>query len=1149
MNFPWLNKTDEDSRDPEGVKRSDVDMHSCGDEDERYRCACSDCSVACPELEPVRDGGKGRLAVSRCTLFGGRVLCFSLAVWVVYVILLSFLLMGLWGYRLVRGRVVKANESLSLLYDDGEIDSEDEYEDDFYQRPAFLRRHSIGTRRTSDGLEEDDDYDDDDDDANDNRRVANVIYNPRHHHSTAPYKLNTVLQDGFSRLGLICASFPAVVISFSLLVVVILSFGLIRFQLEIDPVKLWVSPTSLEYSEKQHFDSNFGPFYRAQQMYLVNDTGPVLSDYGTLQWWFSVEERIGRLRSSHYGVSYNDLCLKPLGDACVIQSVTQYFGGDINAVPENWQDKLQSCADSPVSCLPPFQQPLKKEMVFGGYIGDDVITSKALVISLVVENSDDPEKLAVAQEWEELLEMFLFSVQKEAAYRGLRLSFNVEISLEKELNKSSNTDVRIVVLSYVFMFLYASLALGSVTPQLSRRYLVKSKFSLGLFGIFVVLLSVISSVGLFSYFGIKCTLIIAEVIPFLILAVGVDNIFLLTHGLETVNLTHPNLSIEERLALALGHVGPSILLSTLCEVSAFALGASVAMPAVRNFAIYSAGAVFFNSLLQMTMFMSALSLDQRRSEDDRADCFPCIRIPRISGISRPSFSSFTARVLSSPSIFDGQPGPLPSGNHGGTNVFSDIIRKKYAPYILSPQVKPIVIAIFTGWLAISLSLLPHIELGLDQRLAVPSDSYLVDYFNDLYDYFGSGPPVYFVTHDFKVTDRSSQQALCGRFSTCKEFSLMNILEQERKRPAVSYINDPAASWIDDFLQWLNPDLDDCCRFKKGTNETEVCAPHASPRTCEVCYLDKKWDITMGGLPNGDEEFLKYFNIWIEAPSDPCPLGGKAPYSHSVVVDDDSSSISTSNFRTAHTPLRSQSDFINAYASARRIAQSIEDHTGVPTYPYSTFYIFFAQYSTIIYDTFRLLSVALFITFILSTILLGSIRTAFSVCIVVACIVTNIGGIMALWDISLNAVSLVNLVICVGIGIEFCIHVARAYTFTPRMDIAGYTAVSKEMRAFNALTGVGGSVFGGIALTKLIGVCVLAFTRSKIFEVYYFRMWTALVLVASTHSLVFLPVVLTYIGGRGYLIDGGDEGVPGDLASRLYGSEENYGTEPEEDFLD
>lgn len=56
---------------------------------------------------------------------------------------------------------------------------------------------------------------------------------------------------------------------------------------------------------------------------------------------------------------------------------------------------------------------------------------------------------------------------------------------------------------------------------------VDSKISLGIAGILIVLSSVACSLGIFSYVGIPLTLIVIEVIPFLVLAVGVDNIFII----------------------------------------------------------------------------------------------------------------------------------------------------------------------------------------------------------------------------------------------------------------------------------------------------------------------------------------------------------------------------------------------------------------------------------------------------------------------------------------------------------------------------------------------------------------------------------------------------------------------------------------------
>lgn len=301
--------------------------------------------------------------------------------------------------------------------------------------------------------------------------------------------------------------------------------------------------------------------------------------------------------------------------------------------------------------------------------------------------------------------------------------------------------------------------------------------------------------------------------------------------------------------------------------------------------------------------------------------------------------------------------------------------------------------------------------------------------------------------------------------------------------------------------------------------------------------------------------MDYLKTWINAPTgEDCPLAGKAAYSNAVVPDYENTTIKATHFRTSHTPLRSQQNFIDAYASARRIANIISNNTGIKVFPYSKFYIFFDQYSTIVRLTGGLLLAALVCIFIVSSTLLGSIKTGLVISATVLMIVVDIMGVMAIWGVSLNAVSLVNLVICVGIGVEFCSHVARAFMFPSSnlVDRVKGKFRSRDARALGALVNVGSSVscffyfsrcgrwligaikvFSGITVTKLIGVCVLAFTRSKIFEIYYFRMWFALVVVGATHSLIFLPVVLSFFGGEGYFPGGGYGGLEEDLISRTY----------------
>ena len=65
-------------------------------------------------------------------------------------------------------------------------------------------------------------------------------------------------------------------------------------------------------------------------------------------------------------------------------------------------------------------------------------------------------------------------------------------------------------------------------------------------GVVIVLCSVGMSLGIFSYARVPLTLIIVEVVPFLALAVGVDNIFILVQHLQRYVVTTA-LTVTSRL--------------------------------------------------------------------------------------------------------------------------------------------------------------------------------------------------------------------------------------------------------------------------------------------------------------------------------------------------------------------------------------------------------------------------------------------------------------------------------------------------------------------------------------------------------------------------------------------------------------------------
>ena len=84
-------------------------------------------------------------------------------------------------------------------------------------------------------------------------------------------------------------------------------------------------------------------------------------------------------------------------------------------------------------------------------------------------------------------------------------------------------DVKVIAISYILMTFYIMFALGKVSSTTEkwyscdiRHYISEKKFSLSIFGVILVILSVAASIGLFGLIGIPSTIVSFQVLPFLV---------------------------------------------------------------------------------------------------------------------------------------------------------------------------------------------------------------------------------------------------------------------------------------------------------------------------------------------------------------------------------------------------------------------------------------------------------------------------------------------------------------------------------------------------------------------------------------------------------------------------------------------------------
>ncbi|KAM4749084.1 NPC1-like intracellular cholesterol transporter 1 [Rhinophrynus dorsalis] len=951
------------------------------------------------------------------------------------------------------------------------------------------------------------------------KEVPQVTYSSLSCSERLSLRTNKSMARSFRWWGTRVASYPKTVIGISLVLVIVLSGGMFLIKLTTDPVELWSAPTSRARKEKDFHDANFGPFFRTNQLIITvqNRSGYSYDSlfFGKLNFsgilspdilleMLDLQDRLQNIEvwseKHKRNVSLKDVCYAPLNPSnasttdCCVNSLMQYFQNDRTRFAlevtqtmsgqtgtVGWRDHFMYCVNSPLSfkditdlelsCMADYGAPVFPFLAVGGYEDGRYSESEALILTFSLNNfpRSDP-RFDFVLLWEK---RFLEIIQeyKNDPRSNLTFAYMAERSLEDEINRTTTEDIPIFTISYLVIFIYIALALGEYSS--CRRVLVDSKITLGLGGILVVLGAVFASMGFYSYLGVSSSLIIVEVVPFLVLAVGADNIFIFVLELQRDERKDGERR-EEQIGRVLGNVAPSMLLCSVSESLCFFLGALTQMPAVRTFALNAALAILLDFLLQISMFVALVSLDSKRQEDSRFDICCCVK----SKSEKPKKKS--------------------------KGLLVPFMKKVYCPLLLNPVSRVIVMIVFIFMFCTGLYFLMHSRVGLNQELSVPLDSYVLDYFDYLNRYFEVGVPTYFVTTSgYNFSSEDGMNGICSSVG-CNNNSMTQKIQYATDYPDRSYLAIPSSSWVDDFIDWLNP-TSDCCRLL--FNGTFCPSTSTLPGCLKKCVQNSD-----GALRPTLEEFEKYLPIFLgDYPNLKCPKGGLGAYDNAVKFNGHGEIIAT-RFMAYHTPLKNSQEYTAALKAARELAANItKSLRQVPgtdpdfkVFPYTITYVFYEQYLTIVQEGLFTLALCLVPTFAVCCILLGmDLRSGLLNLLTIIMILVDTAGVMTLWGIDYNAISLINLVTAIGISVEFVSHLTRSFAISSKP--------TKVERAKEATVYMGSAVFAGVAMTNLPGIIVLAFAKAQLIQIFFFRLNLTITLLGLVHGLIFLPVALTYFG--------------------------------------
>lgn len=371
------------------------------------------------------------------------------------------------------------------------------------------------------------------------------------------------------------------------------------------------------------------------------------------------------------------------------------------------------------------------------------------------------------------------------------------------------------------------------------------------------------------------------------------------------------------------------------------------------------------------------------------------------------------------------------------------INDHIAPFLMKTPVKIIVIFLYAVYIGFAVKgCLTLEEGGLKVQNLVPDDSHLVPYFNLEEDYFKSvyGPRVMVV-----ILDRVD-------YSDSLEREYLFEFLQAFSNNSVFYNHDLfTESWLSAYMHYINQSHQD-----------------VSTSTSFIHIL------RTGFLSN--------------------PLFSR--FQLDIIFSDDYTTIEKSRFIVQAKGVRNTNDERKLMTESRNIAKNSRFRSIV----YNPGFIYYDQYTVIFKNTFQCLGVATACMLLVSLVLLPNLVSVLWVTLSVISICTGVLGYMILWGVSLNTVSMINLIMCIGFSVDFSAHIAYHFAVSEK--------VRSHHKAQEALGQIGSPILQG-AFSTILGVIVLSTSNCYVFRTF-FKIMFLVMIFGLLHAMIFLPVMLSLI---------------------------------------
>ncbi|XP_064018827.1 patched domain-containing protein 3-like [Pogoniulus pusillus] len=350
-----------------------------------------------------------------------------------------------------------------------------------------------------------------------------------------------------------------------------------------------------------------------------------------------------------------------------------------------------------------------------------VVSARALKLMYYLRE-DGPEAVK-SRQW---LESFLKEFPSQLArmnFTAIQVTYFTSLSRQQEFEGNTKTTIPLFSITY---FLTITFSIVSCL----RLSCIRNNVWLASCGVLSAGLAVLSSFGLMLFCGVPFVVTVANA-PFLILGVGVDDMFIMIAAWEQSSRRKEKSNVKSLLAETYSEAALSVTITTLTDVLAFFIGTWTAFPSVRSFCLYTGTAFVFCYIYTMTFFGAVLVLNHRREQGER-HWLTCM--PVGGGEGQAESCLYKACCIGSCSGHSSQP----DSEHPMTIFF----KKYYGPFFTNKWIKPLVVLLYAAYLGGSIYGCIQIREGIDLRNLASDDSYVGPFYDDNEEYFSEyGPRV------------------------------------------------------------------------------------------------------------------------------------------------------------------------------------------------------------------------------------------------------------------------------------------------------------------------------------------------------------------------------------------------------------------------